>query len=108
MKPSTRKAMIRFLFGTAVAAAGALLNAILWMHSKRVEASSFTKFWFVLFAVSILLGTLRFIWYQKHRDYFAEEMDHRRALTRGWTVARAKTAALRPDFIRRSFTLEQM
>ena len=80
---STRRATVRFLIGTAVGAAGALLNVLLWMHSKRPEAPIYTKLCLALLAISVTLAVLRFIWYRKHRNYFAEEMDHRRSLAKG-------------------------
>jgi hypothetical protein len=78
------RATTRFLIGTAVAAAGALLNILLWVHSKRPEAPFFTKVWIVLLITSVLLAVLRFIWCGKHRNYFAEEMNHRRSLAKGF------------------------
>ena len=78
-----RRATTRFLIGTAVGAAGALLNILLWMHSKRPAAPFFTKVWIVLLT-SVLLAVLRFIWYRKHRNYFAEEMNHQRSLAKGF------------------------
>ena len=80
---STRRSTIRFLIGTTVGAAGAAFNAVLWMHSKRPEAQIYVKVWVVLFAGSLILAVWRVVWYRKHRDYFAEEMDHRRSLAKG-------------------------
>ena len=80
---STRRATMRVLVGTVVGAAGLLLNAVLWMRSKRPEAPIYAKLDIALLALSAILGLSRLIWYRKHRDYFAEEIDHRRALAKG-------------------------
>jgi hypothetical protein len=79
---STRKATILFLIGTAVGAVDAFINATLWMHSKRPEASIYTKLYFLFFGISVALGLWRVIWYRKRCDYFSEEMDHRRSLVK--------------------------
>jgi hypothetical protein len=81
---STQRATSRFLMGTAVAAIGAGLNAARWMHCTKPNAAFETKFWLVLCAISVGSGLVRFLYYRNRRDYFAEEMDHRRALTKKW------------------------
>jgi hypothetical protein len=75
---------MRFLFGTTVGATGAGLNAALWMQKTGPYARFQTRFWVIMCAVSVVSGLVRFLYYRNRRDYFAEEMDHRRALTKGW------------------------
>jgi hypothetical protein len=72
-----------YVIGTGIGAMGAAFNAVRWMHSTRPEAHWETKFWFALCAASVLLGVFRFIYHRNRRDYFAEEMDHRRSLAKG-------------------------
>jgi hypothetical protein len=81
---STRKATILFLSGTAVGAVGAFINAMHWMHSKRPGASIYAKLYFAFFGISLALCVWRVVWYRNRRDCFAEEMDHRRSLAKGF------------------------
>jgi len=80
---STRKATIRFLFGNAVAAVYAAWLSVRSMHSLRSDGPLWGKIWLALCAMSVLLGLGRFLYYRNRRDYFAEEMDHRRSLAKG-------------------------
>jgi len=52
------------------------------MRSTKPDAPFQAKVWLVLCGVSVLLGVLRLIYYRNRRDYFAEEMDHRRSLVK--------------------------
>ena len=80
MNNPTRRSTIRFLIGTAISAAGAAVNSVRWMRSARPDAPVEAKVWLFLCAFSVVLGVGRFLYYRNRRNYFAEEMDHRRAL----------------------------
>ena len=80
---STRKATIRFLFANAIAPVGAAWLSIRYMHSPRSDGPLWGKIWLALCAISVLLGTGRFLYYRNRRDYFSEEMDHRSSLAKG-------------------------
>ena len=83
LNKSTRQATLRFLTGNAIGAISAAWIGVRWMHSTKPNAHFEAKIWFVLCALSVLMGVLRFVYYRNRRDYFAEEMDHRRALAKG-------------------------
>jgi hypothetical protein len=79
---ATHQSTIRFLIGTTIGAALPAFNAVLWMHSKSPDAPLQADIWFVLCALSVVAGILRFLYYRNRRNYFAEEMDYRRTLVR--------------------------
>ena len=68
---------------TAIGACAAALIAVERMHSRSPDAGLGAKIWFGLCGFSILLGIARYLYYRNRRDYFAEEMDHRRGLAKG-------------------------
>ena len=82
MNQSTRRATVRFLTGNGIAAAGAVWLFFRYMHSTRPDGPFWAKIWLVLACVSILMGLLRVLYYRNRRDYFAEEMDHRREIAK--------------------------
>jgi len=60
------------------------------MHGSRPDGLFWGKVWFALAGVSILSGLFRIFYYQERRDYFSEEMDHRRSLAKDPTRLSAK------------------
>jgi hypothetical protein len=74
--------MVRFLIGTAIAAFGAVFNLVHWMHSTKPDAPVQVGTWLVLCVLSVFSGFLRYFYYRNRRDYFAEEMERRRSLTK--------------------------
>jgi|SRR5580692_7662144 hypothetical protein len=97
MKNATRRSTIRFLIGTAIGAALAAFNAVRWMHDTSPGAPICAKVWLVLCGTSVLLGFWRVVWYRNRPDYFAEEMDHRRSLTKDLTSTGKGTSSTRAD-----------
>jgi hypothetical protein len=59
------------------------------MRSRSPDAALETRIWFGLCGFSILLGIARYFYYRNRRDYFAEEMDHRRSLAKGTFKAKS-------------------
>jgi hypothetical protein len=82
MNNATRRSTIRILIGTAIGAALAAFNSARWMHNAGPDAPIWAKVWLVLCGISVLSDFWRLVWYRNRRDYFAEEMDHRRSLTK--------------------------
>ena len=82
MNNATHRSLIRFLIGTAISAAVAAFNAVRFMHSTKPDAQFWAKVWLVLFGFSVVSGILRFLYYRNRRNYFAEEVDHRRSLAK--------------------------
>jgi hypothetical protein len=74
--------MIRFLIGTGIAAALASLNFVRWMRSTSPDAPVQARIWLALCIFSVVSGLLRFVYYRNRRNYFAEEMERRRSLTK--------------------------
>jgi hypothetical protein len=80
---STHNGTINFLIGTGIAGAIAVWNLFRWMHHTSLNARFNTILWAAFFVVSLLSGLARILYFRNHRDYFAEEMDHRRSLAKG-------------------------
>ena len=83
MDKATRRSTIRFLIGTAIGAVGAGLDSVRWMHCTRPDAILWAKVSALCCALSVILGVSHFIYYRNRRNYFAEEIDHRRSLAKG-------------------------
>jgi hypothetical protein len=82
MKNITRRATISYVVGVAIAALGAAINAVRWSHRTSVDAPVWTRVWIGLCAFAVIAVVFRVVYYRNRRDYFAEEMDHRRSLTK--------------------------
>jgi hypothetical protein len=80
---NARKALITPLSAIGIAAAFAALNFFRWMHRASPEARFETRLWLILFAVSVVVAIARILYYRTHRDYFAEEVEHRSSLAKG-------------------------
>ena len=82
MNRATRRSVIRFLMGTTIAAVGAALNLVRWMHSTKPDAPVWVRVWLGLCVLSVVSGLLRLFYYRNRRNYFADEMEHRRSLAK--------------------------
>ena len=82
MTERTRKATLQSLTPTGIAAVIAALNFFWSTHHNSPWARFQTILWLALFGISVLVGVLRISYYRSHRDYFAEEMEHRRTLAK--------------------------
>jgi hypothetical protein len=69
--------------GNAIGAISTAWIGVRWLHSTKPNAHFEADISFALCTLSVLMGVSRFVYYRKRRDYFAEEMDHRRALAKG-------------------------
>jgi hypothetical protein len=78
-----RRSLVRFLIGTTIGATGSAFNAVHWMHRTRPDAPVQVRIWLVLCVLSVVSALLRFLYYRNRRNYFAEEMEHRRSLAKG-------------------------
>jgi len=85
---STRNSSMKFVYGSGIAAACAVFNFFRWVHSASSGARFETILWAILFCISVLFGIARLLYYRTHRDYFAEEMEHRRLLAKGLIKAK--------------------
>jgi len=79
---ATRRATIRFVVGEAIAGLAAAFNFVRWMQSTRPDARVEAKIWLVLCVLSVALGFSYFLYYRNRRNYFAEEMEHKRSLAK--------------------------
>jgi len=53
------------------------------MRSQSPEGLLLAKICIGCFAFSLLIIIFRIVYYRNQRDYFSEEMDHRRSLAKG-------------------------
>ena len=97
MNNATQRSTIRILIGTAIGAALAAFNSVRWMHSASPGAPIWANVWLVLCGISVLSGFWRLVWYRNRRDYFAEEMNHRRSLTKDLARTGKGTSFTRAD-----------
>jgi len=87
---SIHKATMNLLIGTATGGALAAWNLFRWMHHSSPDARFNPISWSILFAISLISGPARLLYYRNHRDYFAKEMDHRSSLAKGSLKLAAK------------------
>ena len=83
VKNPTRRATRNFVIGSGIAAIGAAISTARLMRTSRPGTAVWAKLWLALCILSVIAIVLRFIYYRNRRDYFAEEMDHRRSLAKG-------------------------
>ena len=79
---ATHRSTINYVIGVAIAAIGAAINAVRWFHRTGSDAAVWTKVWIGLCAFAVIAGIFRVVYYRNRRDYFAEEMNHRRSLAK--------------------------
>jgi len=77
---ATRRNSIRILIGTALSGLGAAFEAVRYLHSSHPEDQVWAKVWIGLCILCVTFGIFQGIFYWNRRDYFAEEMEHRRSL----------------------------